>query len=512
MAQETKEALPANENELIAPVITNTNEDNIEKQIEDERYLDLSAHILANTTYEYTESESRAVRRKIDLHLMPVLFFTGMISAVDKIIVSNAALYGMTADLHITSSNLSWIGAIVAFGLLGGEVPAAYLIQRLRLNVLVPTMIVLWGTFTMLLGAAQNFQTIMALRFLLGFSESPIFPSCQIYCVMMYTAEEQPLRISVYLAALASLFVGPVSYGIGVSTGASIATWRLLFITMGGITVLWGLWTFWLLPANPATWRILSEKEKYIAIHRVRNNKTGIENKQIKWHQVREALLDPKSWVLFVYQVLIASFTGGLTTFASLIVNGLGYGKLPSVLLGMPTGAMQTSSAVICAIVAVQGKNIRVITMCVTCLVPLFATALIWKLPAKNVHGRLAAYYLSYCFWGAYTLSASLPAQNTSGHSKKVTNNMLAFVAYSVGTIIGPFFFGHSFQTGYVTLMCCAAIAIPLAASYALICIWQNKAKEKAIAEGRYEHTTHVLAEGLLDITDREKKEFRYQY
>ena len=97
MAQETKEALPANENELIAPVITNTNEDNIEKQIEDERYLDLSAHILANTTYEYTESESRAVRRKIDLHLMPVLFFTGMISAVDKIIVSNAALYGMTA-------------------------------------------------------------------------------------------------------------------------------------------------------------------------------------------------------------------------------------------------------------------------------------------------------------------------------------------------------------------------------------------------------------------------------
>jgi hypothetical protein len=60
--------------------------------------------------------------------------------------------------------------------------------------------------------------------------------------------------------------------------------------------------------------------------------------------------------------------------------------------------------------------------------------------------------------------------------------------------------------------MCCAAIAIPLAASYALICIWQNKAKERAIAEGRYDHTTHVLAEGLLDITDREKKEFMYQY
>ncbi|KAG0653025.1 putative transporter [Hyphodiscus hymeniophilus] len=511
MSKELEDGPGANQTEMIAPVTTNLSE-NIEKQVEDERYLDLSAHVLANHAYEYSDKEARAVRRKIDLHLMPVLFFTGMISAVDKIVVSNAALYGMTTDLHISQGSLSWIGAIVAFGLLCGEVPAAYLVQRLRLNILVPTMIVLWGTFTMLLGTAQNFQTIMALRFLLGFAESPIFPSCQIYCVMMYTAEEQPLRISIYLAALASLFVGPVSYGIGVSTGASIATWRLLFITMGGITVLWGLLTFWLLPANPATWRILSEKEKYVAIHRVQNNKTGIENKQIKWYQVREALMDPKTWVLFVYQILIASFTGGLTTFASLIVKGLGYGKLPSVLLGMPTGAMQTSSAVICAVVGVQAKNIRVLTMCVTCLVPLMATALVWKLPASNIHGRLAAYYLCYCFWGAYTLSASLPAQNTSGHSKKVTNNMLSFVAYSVGTIIGPFFFGHSYPQGYITLMCCASIAIPLAASYAFICIWQNKAKDKAVAEGKYDHTTHVLAEGLLDITDREKKDFRYKY
>ena len=373
-------------------------------------------------------------------------------------------------------------------------------------------MIVLWGTFTMLLGTAQNFQTIMALRFLLGVSESPIFPSCQVYCVMMYTAEEQPLRISVFLAAMASLIVGPISYGIGMSTGTSIATWRLLFITFGGLTVLWGIATFFLLPANPASWRILSEKEKYVAIHRVRNNKTGIENKQIKWYQVREALKDPKTWVLFLYQILMASFTGGLTTFASLIVSGLGFGKLPSVLLGMPTGAMQTSSAVICAIVGVQAKNIRVITMCATCLVPLFATALIWKLPQENVHGRLAAYYLSYCFWGAWTLASSLPAQNTSGHSKKVTNNMLSYVAYSIGTIIGPFFFSQSYTTGYITLMCSAAIAIPLAALYAFICIWQNKVKEKEVAEGKYDHTNHVLDEGLLDITDREKKDFRYRY
>ena len=69
-------------NEIIAPVISSTNDD-----------------VLANHAYDYTEAEARAVRRKIDIRLMPVLFFTGMISAVDKIVVSNAALCGMTRDL-----------------------------------------------------------------------------------------------------------------------------------------------------------------------------------------------------------------------------------------------------------------------------------------------------------------------------------------------------------------------------------------------------------------------------
>src|ERR1700684_652904 len=67
----------------------------LEKEFGEEHdALDSSAQVLATSSYDYTEAEAKAVRWKIDWRLMPVLLITGMLSAIDKIIISNAALYG----------------------------------------------------------------------------------------------------------------------------------------------------------------------------------------------------------------------------------------------------------------------------------------------------------------------------------------------------------------------------------------------------------------------------------
>ncbi|KAF2097710.1 MFS general substrate transporter [Rhizodiscina lignyota] len=479
---------------------------------QDQAALDLSATVLTTTAYEYSEKDATRVRWKIDTHLMPVLFFTGMMSAVDKIIISNAALYGLKADLHLTGSQYSWVGSIISFGILAAEWPGAYIVQRYRLSRVVATIVVMWGVMACLTAVAKDFSSLMALRFLLGLFEGPIFPACQVYVVMMYKADEQPLRIAIYLASLATLFIGPLSYGIGRSTGASIATWKLLYITVGGVTFLWGIALFFLLPDNPATWRILSDRERYIAIDRVRVNRTGIENKKVKWYQVREAFLDPKSWVLLCGQVLICTFLGGLTTFAALIVNNLGFSPLQTVLLGMPTGVIQTASSIIVSYVGTIWPNTRCIFISATCLIPLVGTALIWKLPEDAKFARLGVYYVIYLFWGAYTLSASLPAVNTSGHSKKVTLYAMTFVAYTTGLIIGPQYFSKSFNNGYVALMSSAAIASLLFLCYALICVWENRRKDKAVAAGKFDNMNHGVDEDLLDLSETEKRDFRYQF
>lgn len=90
-----------------------------EKQSVDEKLLDSSAHILVNAHYQYADAEANAVWWKRDLYLMTALLLAGVMLAVDKIIISNAALHGMKTDLHLTTSQYSWVGSIVSVWVLG---------------------------------------------------------------------------------------------------------------------------------------------------------------------------------------------------------------------------------------------------------------------------------------------------------------------------------------------------------------------------------------------------------
>lgn len=57
-----------------------------------------------------TEEEARKVLRKIDWTILPLLTASVIIAAVDKVVISNAAIYGMMDDTHLTSSQYSWVG------------------------------------------------------------------------------------------------------------------------------------------------------------------------------------------------------------------------------------------------------------------------------------------------------------------------------------------------------------------------------------------------------------------
>lgn len=56
------------------------------------------------------EEEARKVLRKIDWTILPLLTASVIIAAVDKVVISNAAIYGMMDDTHLTTSEYSWVG------------------------------------------------------------------------------------------------------------------------------------------------------------------------------------------------------------------------------------------------------------------------------------------------------------------------------------------------------------------------------------------------------------------
>ncbi|KKY24550.1 putative allantoate permease [Phaeomoniella chlamydospora] len=461
-----------------------------------------------------TPEEARKVLWKVDLIMIPLITITVVLAAVDKVIISNAAIYGMKEDTHLVGNEYSWVGSIFYFGYLAFEYPAAILIQRLPMAKFYAACIFGWAIILLCTAATQNFAGLATTRFIMGMLESVVFPISSILTVMWWTTKEQPIRVALWFNQLSSVFSGIVSYGIG-HTHTALHPWRLLFLVLGAFTVLWSVVVFVFLPDSPVKCWYMSDREKYVCLQRVRDNNTGVEDKKFKFYQVKECLMDPKTWLLATFSLAQNIPNGGLVTFAAIIVSGLGYSRLLTTLLGIPTGVLATVWQLILSYIASRFKDSRCIIIAVANLVPLTCAILMWKLPRENKHGLLAAYYVFYTYWAPYVLSTSLPMANTSGHSKKLTMNAIYFIAYCVGNIVGPQLFRASdapdYSHGYEGLLACVAIAIASISAYSILCRVENRKRDReADLSPRVDHVRAERA--FSDQTDHEKRDFRYTY
>ncbi len=148
------------------------------------------------TAEPVTPAEARKVLWKIDLVVLPLISGTVILSAVDKVIISNAAILGMKHDLKLIGNEYSWAGSIFYFGFLLFEWPTAVLIQRLPVAKLLAGIIFSWAVLLFCTAATQNFAGLATVRFIMGGAEAGAFPICSILTVMWYTTTEQPIRVA----------------------------------------------------------------------------------------------------------------------------------------------------------------------------------------------------------------------------------------------------------------------------------------------------------------------------
>lgn len=115
-----------------------------------------------------------------------------------------------------------------------------------------------------------------------------------------------------------------MAYGIAVGTekhAAAIASWKIVYLVMGLLTVGLGLVFLWVIPDNQLNARWLSQEDRVLAVARVRVNQQGIGNKHFKMYQMKEALMDPMSWAFFFYALLADIPNGGISNFFSQLVS-----------------------------------------------------------------------------------------------------------------------------------------------------------------------------------------------
>ncbi|GES65271.1 MFS allantoate transporter [Aspergillus terreus] len=478
----------------------------------DEAELFLQEHGITNTQLQEMLSDpekSKKLRRRVDRILLPLLCGTYCLQYIDKQALSYSAVFDLFSDANISSDQYSWLASLFYFGYLFWEYPASHLAQRLPIGTVISCFVISWGSILMITAACKGFAGLATTRFFLGCFESPITPCFMMIVGMWYLRQEQPFRAGCFYACngVGSMLGGLITYGIGQMD--SFPVWRGVFLICGGITVVWGVILLIFLPNSILTAKRFTVEEKILLIGRGKQNQTGILNRKIKWYQIREALIDPQIWLLFLFTLLNETINGGVANFGKLIIKGLVSSPLLTTALGIPQGAFQVFFVLSGGYLSSRFKNARTIIMVIYLFPTIIGICLLWQLPRSNRYGVLFGYYILGAYVSSLVMALQMPSTNTAGYTKRVTSTAFVFLAYCIGNIIGPHAFlaeeAPIYQTGCKLILACALCQIACTVALRVLLVSRNRRRDKmGLPAGEQEEQM------MEDLTDFENPRFRY--
>jgi hypothetical protein len=206
-----------------------------------------------------------------------------------------------------------------------------------------------------------------------------------------------------------------INYGLGHIHGSLGSPWRYMYIVAGSITIVWSFVILLFMPPDPIRVKGFTEREKYIAVARMRINNAGVRNTHFKKEQLWELLLDVRFWMVFLMAFLILVANGPVSTFIPIIISDLGFSGLNSLLLVMPAGAIIGTVELMTPYIAMKFKGLRAYLVAITVSVTLLGSVLLWQLPTSATGGRLFAVYILAVYGGGYAVLMSMQIANTAG-------------------------------------------------------------------------------------------------
>lgn len=413
---------------------------------------------------------------------------------------------------------------------------SSWLIVKVPHRPLMAILVFGWGVAQVCMGACHNYGGLLATRFLLGLFEAACLPLFSVITSQWYRRAEQPIRVAAWYGTngLATMFAAAVSYGFGQINGA-IASWRILFIFVGLITVLSAPLTYYVLDSDVPSARFLTEHEKLQAIERLRANQTGAGSREFKWSQVLEAVLELKTWIYIGIAVCLNVTAAVSNTFGPIIVGGLGFDPEITSLLNIPFGAVQL--LVILPSSWLAHRFLIKSPFLAAIMLPVLAgAAMLYLLDREYVPPLLAAYYMIAFLFGANPLLVSWTISNIGGTTKRSVIMSIYNIGVSGGNIIGPLLFNSkdapTYLPGLQKTMGITAALIALIGLQVINLVFLNKRQERkrvrngkpakihdASMDHRYvdanqeNESGHQLGEDAFnDLTDGQNDEFIYVY
>jgi MFS family permease len=272
---------------------------------------DAAAKFLADAHVQdasFTYEEERAVLKRVDYRVLPLLLGAYFFQQLDKSSLSYVSIFGINEDAGLVGRQYSWLGSILYLAQLVMQPLAAFVLVKLPTGKVIAGAIFLWGSSLCIMAACTNFPSLLGMRFVLGSFEAMIAPACVATTTMWWRRSEQTMRTAYWNAMngvtyiVGSLF----TYGLGHISSDSMYKYQVIFLFCGLLTVAYAIVVLILMPDSPMKAKYLSERERIIAVERLRANQMGIQSGEWKWNQVWETLIDFKTWCWFIAIIAIS--------------------------------------------------------------------------------------------------------------------------------------------------------------------------------------------------------------
>ncbi|GJN81309.1 major facilitator superfamily protein [Purpureocillium lilacinum] len=451
-----------------------------------------SAGSETSDTHIDPKAESKLLR-KLDLIVFPCFFLIYMMAFLDRINISNAAIQGLTAELHLdvgTRFNVALFAYYASYVLL--EVPSNMIIKKVRPSLYISGLMFIWGIINMCMGFVHSYAALVALRVLLGAFEAGVLPGIVYVTSMYYKRHEYQKRMSFFFCStvVAGAFGGLLAYAIAGLGRPGMAAWRWIFIIEGAITSALAIILSFVIIDWPEQTRYLNAEEKELLRRRMAADVGDVcRMDTLNKFAFRRILRDYKIWLAaFIYMgVSVAGLSG--TFFLPTILLEFNWKAEEAQIRTIPVYVFAAGMMLIGAWASDRLKHRFGFIFGGACLSTI-GYAMLLAQEGKSRDYKFAAVFL--VFGGAYMITPMCLAwlqNNLSGHWKRSFGASSQVMIGNLAGIIGAFIFIKEekplYKTGYgvaVGMMWFGAICATIMAAL----MWrENRKREKGERDDR---------------------------
>ncbi len=195
-------------------------------------------------------------------------FILALIVLFDRILLS-VAKDPVAESLQLSDKQMGWAMSIFALGYALFQTPAGLFADKYGPRKILTAVVGLWSLFTALTGAVWNYGILLVVRFLFGAGEAGAFPGMARAIYSWIPLQERGIVNGINFSGgrVGAAFALPL-----VAFLIDWVGWRMTFVILGGVGVLWGVIWYWWFRDDPEDHPGISEAEvRYIHEHTDRN-------------------------------------------------------------------------------------------------------------------------------------------------------------------------------------------------------------------------------------------------